>query len=74
MIRTIFIPDSEQIILPIPETYVGTELEILVFPVKDAASDFVNPGKTAVFGCAKGKIKMADDFDAPLKDFMEYMH
>lgn len=26
-----------------------------------------------VFGRLKGKIKMADDFDAPLDDFKEYM-
>ena len=25
------------------------------------------------FGCMKGKIWMADDFDAPLEDFEEYM-
>lgn len=25
------------------------------------------------FGSAKGLIKMADDFDAPLEDFKEYM-
>lgn len=25
------------------------------------------------FGSAKGLIKMADDFDAPLEDFAEYM-
>ena len=24
-------------------------------------------------GCMRGKFKMADDFDAPLDDFMEYM-
>jgi DNA-damage-inducible protein J len=24
-------------------------------------------------GCMKGKIRMADDFDAPLDDFKEYM-
>ena len=24
-------------------------------------------------GCMKGKIRMAEDFDAPLEDFMEYM-
>jgi hypothetical protein len=24
------------------------------------------------FGCAKGKIKMAEDFDAPLDDFKDY--
>ena len=25
------------------------------------------------FGCAKGQIWMADDFDAPLEDFKDYM-
>jgi DNA-damage-inducible protein J len=26
-----------------------------------------------MYGCAKGKIWIADDFDAPLDDFKEYM-
>jgi hypothetical protein len=25
------------------------------------------------FGCAKGQFRMAEDFDAPLDDFKEYM-
>jgi len=29
--------------------------------------------REAVFGCMKGKMWMADDFDAPLEDFKEYM-
>ncbi|WP_320043234.1 type II toxin-antitoxin system prevent-host-death family antitoxin [uncultured Desulfobacter sp.] len=29
--------------------------------------------KQREFGSAKGLIKMADDFDAPLEDFKEYM-
>ena len=29
--------------------------------------------KQRQFGSAKGLIKMADDFDAPLEDFKEYM-
>jgi antitoxin (DNA-binding transcriptional repressor) of toxin-antitoxin stability system len=28
---------------------------------------------TPQFGNARGKIEMADDFDAPLEDFREYM-
>jgi hypothetical protein len=28
MIRTIFTPDSQQITFPIPEKYIGTELEM----------------------------------------------
>ncbi len=29
--------------------------------------------RTPKFGCAKGKFKMSDDFDAPLDHFNEYM-
>jgi antitoxin (DNA-binding transcriptional repressor) of toxin-antitoxin stability system len=29
--------------------------------------------KQREFGSAKGLIKMADDFDAPLEDFKDYM-
>jgi DNA-damage-inducible protein J len=32
-----------------------------------------NQGKIPVLGSMKGKIVMADDFDAPLDDFKEYM-
>jgi DNA-damage-inducible protein J len=31
------------------------------------------PKKTPKPGCMKGKLWMADDFDAPLEDFKEYM-
>jgi hypothetical protein len=31
------------------------------------------PAKKPVFGCAKGCFQMADDFNAPLEDFKEYM-
>jgi len=29
--------------------------------------------REAMFGCMRGQFKMADDFDAPLDDFKEYM-
>ncbi len=29
--------------------------------------------RTQIFGCAKGKFRMADDFDAPIDHFDEYM-
>ena len=31
------------------------------------------PLKEREFGCLKGQIWMADDFDAPLDDFKDYM-
>ena len=35
----------------------------------------VKPRKTMaeMFGCLRGEYKIADDFDAPLEDFKEYM-
>ncbi|MDR1148206.1 MAG: DUF2281 domain-containing protein [Spirochaetaceae bacterium] len=73
MIRTIFTPDSEQVTFPIPEKYIGAELEIIIFPIKDVSPVSAFVQKKPVFGCAKGKFKMANDFDAPIDDFMEYM-
>jgi hypothetical protein len=73
MIRTILTPDSEQITFPIPKKYIGAELEIIIFPVKDVSPVSAHLPKNPIFGCAKGEFKMADDFDAPLDDFMEYM-
>ena len=29
--------------------------------------------REAMFGCLRGQYKIADDFDAPLEDFKEYM-
>ena len=31
------------------------------------------PVKVPVFGCSKGQYRMAEDFDAPLEDFKDYM-
>lgn len=36
-------------------------------------SDVVEQPKVPVFGCAKGQIKIADDFDEPLECFKVYM-
>lgn len=60
-----------------------TKLETLPANLKQEVSDFIDflvqksssKGKKVVptFGSAKGKIKMAPDFDAPLEDFKDYM-
>ncbi len=49
-----------------------------VFIVKDDQqtvhlTPVVYPKRSPQFGSAKGMIEMSDDFDAPLKDFTEYM-
>jgi hypothetical protein len=74
MIRTIFTPETRQITLPIPDTYIGKALELIIVPVTEINTAVVYPPRTPVFGCAKGKFKVSEDFDAPLEDFMEYTH
>lgn len=60
-----------------------TKLEILPADLKKQVSDFVDfllersarQKKNIIpkFGSAKGKIRMAPDFDEPIDDFKEYM-
>lgn len=60
-----------------------TKFETLPANLKQEVDDFIDflaqksSSKTnkivPKFGSAKGKIKMAPDFDAPLEDFKEYM-
>jgi hypothetical protein len=45
MIRTIFIPKSNRISFPIPDKYIGTELEITVFPLKEISTATVETEK-----------------------------
>jgi hypothetical protein len=40
---------------------------------KVEANDLVSKKKRGALGSLKGKIWMADDFDAPLEDLKEYM-
>lgn len=62
-----------------------TKIETLPSDLKKEASDFIDflvektkqkkgsSDQKPVFGCLKGKIHLADDFDAPLDDFQDYM-
>jgi hypothetical protein len=78
MVRTIFVPRNKRMTLPIPDSYIGTRLEMIIFPAEENTisvdtSEVREQGeRKPVFGCAKGQFIMSDDFDAPLDDFMEY--
>ena len=60
-----------------------SKFETLPSNLKQEVSDFIdflvqksspkNKKVVPTFGSAKGKIKMAPDFDAPLEDFKDYM-
>ncbi|GAB6393632.1 MAG: DUF2281 domain-containing protein [Treponematales bacterium] len=71
MTRTLCVPKEDQIVLPIPHNYVGEELEVLVFPLSETVTTTKKQKRKP--GCARGQIWMADDFDAPLEEFKDYM-
>ena len=61
------IPESHRLTIDVPREVPAGPV-ILTFTPK-----VEQPKKERVFGCAKGKYRMADDFDAPLEDFKDYM-
>jgi len=63
--QTIEIPADRRITVP---SEVPTGPVILTFT--PAKTEHL---KEREFGCLKGQIWMADDFDAPLEDFKDYM-
>ena len=46
MLRTVFTPDSNYISLPIPDKYIGKELEILVFSINEVSTSNIETKKT----------------------------
>jgi hypothetical protein len=68
--QTVDIPTSHRLTIDVPHE-IPAGRTILTFT---PAESFSAAGKkTPVFGCAKGQFRMAEDFDAPLEDFKEYM-
>ena len=49
------------------------ELEFFLDYLLTRQSSEATSKRIPKFGCAKGTFKMADDFDAPLDDFKDYM-
>ena len=53
MLRTIYTPTGNCINVPIPDKYIGIELEILVFPINEISTSKVEkkmPGADMSFG------------------------
>ena len=48
MLRTVYMPDSNCITVPIPDRYIGTELEILIFPIKEILTPTVVNSKKSL--------------------------
>ncbi|GHU49730.1 hypothetical protein FACS1894200_08680 [Spirochaetia bacterium] len=69
--QSIIIPASHRLTIDVPPE-VPTGPVIITFTPTETEEP---QPKRRVFGCAKGKgdYWMADDFDAPLEDFKDYM-
>jgi len=69
--QTVDIPANRRLIIDVPRE-VPTGSVILTFTPREAQAK-EQPQERKGYGCLKGKIWMADDFDAPLEDFKDYM-
>jgi hypothetical protein len=49
------------------------EMMAAIHASRDESPEAVAARRKSGWGCMKGKVWMADDFDAPLDDFKEYM-
>ena len=64
--------ESQQLDLPELAALIGRDVEIIVLDPAGTGSVGTPPLRRRA-GSAKGQIKLADDFDAPLGEFAEYV-
>jgi hypothetical protein len=67
--QTVKVPKNRRLVINVPSE-IPTGSVTLTFTPKATEQE---PPKLPVFGCAKGQFWMAEDFDAPLEDFKDYM-
>jgi len=65
--QTVKVPVSHRLTIDVPREIPSGNVILTFTPAEPEQK------KVPVFGCAKGKYRMAEDFDAPLEDFKEYM-
>jgi hypothetical protein len=75
--QTVDIPASHRLTIDVPREVPAGPVILTFTPKSDQRSvdqRFVEkPIRERVFGCSKGKYRMADDFDDPLEAFKDYM-
>jgi len=69
--QTVEIPANRRLTIDVPRE-VPTGSVILTFTPREVPAK-EQPQERKGYGCLKGQIWMADDFDAPLDDFKDYM-
>ncbi len=75
MTRHIMVDEAKIVLNDLIQAAINGD-EILIFSDSENIVKLVPAEKhirTPKFGSAKGQISLADDFDAPLNDFREYM-
>jgi hypothetical protein len=65
--QTVKIPASHRLVIDVPREVPEGPVILTFTPAK------MERIKERIFGCANGQFRMADDFDAPLEDFKDYM-
>jgi hypothetical protein len=65
--QTVEVPASHRVTIEVPPEIPAGPVTI-TFTRAEAEQK-----RKPVFGCAKGQFWMADDFDAPLEDFKDYI-
>lgn len=66
-LRKILHADNLQLLIDLPESCQGKDLEVIVLPFEVSQGNQVeNKSPKRVFDYFKGKVEISDDFDAPL--------
>jgi len=67
MVRTIYMPDSNCINVSIPDKYIGTELEITVFPLNEILIvKSLDMNKSRNIGILEGKVSFREIGDGKI--------
>jgi hypothetical protein len=70
MLRTVYIPDSNHITVPIPDKYIGTELEVLIFPINETSPSNekkITPDVDTSFGSWADMDKTTEDICSEIR-------
>jgi len=73
MIRTLITPENQDISLHVPESYIGKQIEVLMYDIDELKQqEATNKKKPSDF---RGKLKLSDDqykdFQSHLKDIRD---
>jgi len=67
MLRTIYTPNSNFVSIPIPDKYIGTELEITVFPLDEiSVAKPADTNKRRTIGILEGKASFKETGDGKI--------